>query len=520
MAAPPPYGGAADSYYSSGQQQPYYPPQQAYQPAPTASQSAALQAQQAYAPPRVPYASHPNTHHDPYNAEMHPIHTIPTVSESTSQLPSPPSGPQFYLPEQYRAPGQNSTLPQRPPQQQQQQASQAQRQQQGYQQANYNYDGPGYDNNPNNEKQSFEQAFAIAPEHEGGKGGPKWNDLWAAILFLAVFAGYTALSGWVLKGYDLTTSSSSNSDTNGLGRLVIVLFAYVLAVAFVISLAYLALVRYATKQIIWITGILQILVGLGTGAFYIWAGAYGAGIVFLIFAVFYIICFISWIPRIPFSVLLLQTIIDVSKRYGHVFTVSLIGGIVATAFGAWWSITIVAIYARYTPGNASCAVDGGCSTARVVGLIAFVTFAGYWITEVLKNLIHVTIAGVYGSWYFCAGKPAGFPSGSTRGSFRRAATYSFGSISFGSLIVAIVQLLRQACNIAKQNEQAQGNLLGTIFFWVLGCFIGLLDWLIQFFNEYAFCYIALYGKAYVPAAKVSFHPFSLVGRWYEVREQC
>lgn len=56
-------------------------------------------------------------------------------------------------------------------------------------------------------------------------------------------------------------------------------------------------------------------------------GYYSAGIVYLVFAVFYIICFISWIKRIPFSVLMLQTVIDVSKNYGHVFIVSLIGGI-------------------------------------------------------------------------------------------------------------------------------------------------------------------------------------------------
>lgn len=260
--------------------------------------------------------------------------------------------------------------------------------------------------------------------------------------------------------------------------------------------------RAFTKQIIWITGILQIAFGVGTAVFYLWAKEYAAGIVFLVFSVFYIICFISWIPRIPFSVLILQTVIDVSKNYGHVFVVSLIGGIIATAFGAWFSVTLVSIYAKWVPGNASCDVSGGCSWAKVIGLIAFVTFAGYWITEVLKNIIHVTISGVYGSWYFCSQKPSGFPKGATRGAFKRSVTYSFGSISFGSLLVAIIQLMRQACSIAKQNEQAQGNTLGTILFCVLGCFISLLDWLVQFFNEYAFSYIALYGKAYVPAAKV------------------
>jgi hypothetical protein len=93
------------------------------------------------------------------------------------------------------------------------------------------------------------------------------------------------------------------------------------------------------------------------------------------------------------------------------------------------------------------------------------------------------------------------PKGSTRGAFRRATTYSFGSISLGSLIIAFIQMMRQACSVAQRQEAAQGNLIGSIAMWVLGCIISLLDWLVTLFNRYAFCHIALYGKAYIPAAK-------------------
>jgi hypothetical protein len=203
---------------------------------------------------------------------------------------------------------------------------------------------------------------------------------------------------------------------------------------------------------------------------------------------------------------MLQTVIDVSKNYGHVFIVSLVGGIAATAFGAWFSVTLVSIYAKYQPGSPACNVNGGgCSKAKVIGLIVSATFATYWITEVIKNVIHCTISGVYGSWYFFSQKQSGFPKGATRGAFKRSMTYSFGSISFGSLLVAIIQFLRQACSVAQQNEAAQGNLMGQILFCVIGCFIGILDWAIQFINEYAFSYIALYGKAYIPAAKSTWH---------------
>ena len=265
---------------------------------------------------------------------------------------------------------------------------------------------------------------------------------------------------------------------------------------------YFLLARAFTKQFIWISGILQIVFGIGTAILYFVRHYYSAAIVFTIFAVFYIICFISWIPRIPFSVLMLQTTMDVARNHGHVFVVSALGGLAATAFGAWYSVTLVAVYVKYEPGSPSCSSGaGGCSTGKVIGLLVFLTFAAYWITEWMRNTIHTTIAGVYGSWYFCSQKPGGFPKGATRGAFRRTMTYSFGSISFGSLIVSIIQMLRQACSIAQQTEAQTGNTLASICFCLLGCFIGILDWAITFINRYAFSHIALYGKAYIPAAK-------------------
>jgi hypothetical protein len=80
-------------------------------------------------------------------------------------------------------------------------------------------------------------------------------------------------------------------------------------------------------------------------------------------------------------------------------------------------------------------------------------------------------------------------------------TYSFGSISLGSLIVAIIQFLRQLCSAAQQSSSADGNMVGSILFCVLGCLIGILNWAVEFLNRYAFSYIALYGKSYVQAAK-------------------
>ncbi|KAF2019440.1 DUF580-domain-containing protein [Aaosphaeria arxii CBS 175.79] len=347
------------------------------------------------------------------------------------------------------------------------------------------------------EKQNFDQAFKIQK--------PKFNDWWAGLLFIAVFLGFAAVSGIAIQGYVHTFSFNGGGIYNsrndfGLSTNTIVLFAFVLAVAIVFSYAYMWAARAFTKQFIWITGILNIIFGFATAIYMLSRKYWSGGIVFLLFSIFYVICFISWIPRIPFSVLMLQTSIDVAKKYGHVYVVSLIGGLLAAAFGAWYSVTLVAVYVKYEPGNNPACSEGagGCSKGKVIGLIVFITFAMYWISEWLKNTIHTTISGVYGSWYFCSNN---FPKGATRGALKRSLTYSFGSISLGSLIVAIINFLRQICSVARQTSSQEGNIIGTIVFCCLECLISLLSWAVQFLNRYAFSHIALYGKSYIQAAK-------------------
>lgn len=311
------------------------------------------------------------------------------------------------------------------------------------------------------------------------------------------------MSGLSLQGY------SANKAFNGggiyhapndfsLNTNTVVLFAFVLAVAFTTSWLYFTMARAFTKQFIWITGILHIIFGIGTAIYYFTKHYYSAAIIFAVFSVFSIICFISWIPRIPFSVVMLQQTMDIAKGFGHVFLASALGGIAALAFGAWFSVTLVAVYVKYEPSSGGSTNRGGrntgvgrnnpacssstsssCSSAKVIGLLVFITFAGYWITEWIKNTLHSTIAGVYGSWFFCSGKPGGMPKGATRGAFRRAMTYSFGSISFGSLVVALINMLRQAVSIAQQQEAQSGNMVASIAFCLLGCLIGILEWAVR-----------------------------------------
>lgn len=203
---------------------------------------------------------------------------------------------------------------------------------------------------------------------------------------------------------------------------------------------------------------------------------------------------------------MLQTLIDVTRANPSVLVISAVGTVVGACFGTWFSFTIVSIYVKYDPDNRNpgCMTTGGsCSNGKLIGLILFAIFCGYYLTEVIKNVIHVTISGVYGSWYYCSKSDQGMPKHAAMSSFRRAVTYSLGSISLGSLIVSIINFIRQILSVLQQDARQSGDTLATVLLCFVQCCFGVLDWLVTYFNHYAYSYIALYGKAYVPSAKAT-----------------
>ena len=82
-----------------------------------------------------------------------------------------------------------------------------------------------------------------------------------------------------------------------------------------------------------------------------------------------------------------------------------------------------------------------------------------------------------------------------------ATTTSFGSICFGSLIVALIQALRQLANQARQNGDA--GALACVAECILGCIQGI----VEYFNKWAYIYVGLYGYSYIEAGKNVFTLF-------------
>lgn len=393
------------------------------------------------------------------------------------------------------------------PQAQQGWGDQGQHQQNNPFEGPHDYENQGYNDGYTEKPQggeTFDQAFKVDK--------PKWNDWPFTLFFIAVCAGFVAVAGITLRAmaqtklfqgdgiYDSGNNFTMNNNTS-------ILFGFVVVLGVVGLFAIILYARFFPKIFITTGLIMNIIMGLATSIYYFTRRYWSAAVVFLVFTLITAWCYWLARRRIPFSATVLTIAIDVMKRYPSTFITALLGLIITGAFGAFFSLVVVATYMRFEPNanNPACDLNGGgCSQAKLIGVLVFVFFAGYYITEVIRNIMHVTISGIFGTWYYLDRSDQGAPKHPGLGAFKRAMTYCFGLICFGSLIVLIIQLIRQGIQILKNNAFADGNYCEGCGMLILDFIIGFIDWAVRYFNHYAYCYIALYGKSYIRSAKDTF----------------
>lgn len=121
----------------------------------------------------------------------------------------------------------------------------------------------------------------------------------------------------------------------------------------------------------------------------------------------------------------------------------------------------------------------GQALASQSGIVVFFLLVSfYWFHQVLVNIVHVTSAGTIATWWYVPIEAAGWWSTAIQDSLVRSVTYSFGSICFGSLLVAVVQALRTLAHMARDNED------GKILACILECILALLQDVIEYLNKW------------------------------------
>lgn len=253
----------------------------------------------------------------------------------------------------------------------------------------------------------------------------------------------------------------------------------------------------------------------GLSALILMAAAPFAGIMYAVFTVCLVWYARSVQSRIPYAASNLKCGITVLKSnlgLGLVALGSMVG-LLCYCFG--WVSAFVGTMQLDVMKDSTTANDEFSSeynsqdqsdVSPVGGVVAFFfVLSFYWTHQVLKNVVRVTVSGVVGTWWFSPAEAGSFCSTAVAGSFVRSATYSLGSICFGSLIVAILHMLRDSLRRA-QNDRNAG-----ILRCIAMCILAYIERLVEYFNKWAYVYVGLYGYGYVDAGKKVINLFKTRG---------
>lgn len=318
-----------------------------------------------------------------------------------------------------------------------------------------------------------------------------WRDLWAAILFYVHLAGVVVILG--LNFSNLSKLETVKTDTTKVLQSVGIIGTSVL-VGIVLLTIFLSLVNKFPKSMIKGTFISSIvLLGLmGVGMFFVPGGGF-MGIIYLILALLNLLIYFSWRKRIPFSASLLKCVVDVMKIYPNTWNLSVFAIISQIAASAFYVVTLMAIGLKYSDSIGG----SGSKNIQIEGVdiaaMLYIVFSMYWTMQVIQNVVHTSVCGVFATFYFLHGTGAAIMK-PVWNSFSRSITYSFGSIAFGSLIVAVIQFIRFLIN-STRNER--DNLAAAC----ADCLLGMIEGLVRYFNYYAYVHVAIYGKPFIEAGK-------------------
>ncbi|CAF0792388.1 unnamed protein product [Didymodactylos carnosus] len=227
--------------------------------------------------------------------------------------------------------------------------------------------------------------------------------------------------------------------------------------------------------------------------------AWGFGIFMLLF-IFLTIWYIYYVRnRIPFAEAHIKTGCAALARHPSVYFVALGMLIVQCLWVFFWSMLALGFehaindYPRNSTLYDNVSKEGSKSGGGIFVFVLLVSL--YWGSITFKTVVHFVSACVVGDWWFTNSDHI------VRSSVNRAFTTNFGSLAFGSLIVAVIKSLRTIAQNAQNNAQRQGNIVVTLITCCAACILQILERVIGFLNEWAFIFCALTGASFIQASK-------------------
>ena len=132
----------------------------------------------------------------------------------------------------------------------------------------------------------------------------------------------------------------------------------------------------------------------------------------------------------------------------------------------------------------------------------FLLLGFLWTWQFLNGVLMTTIAGAVATWYFTRDKRK---MGATPvfSSFLRVCIYHLGSIAFGSLIIALVQLVRYILTYIQKKLGKKNKTLQIILCCCI-CLVWCFEKILKYITRRAYIEIAIHGRSFCASARAAF----------------
>lgn len=283
------------------------------------------------------------------------------------------------------------------------------------------------------------------------------------------------------ENYDIT-------GTNDMGDMMLLLGISAL-IALVISSGVLSFMIRHAESMIKFALLFNIAAStvFAIGSLFLSPFAAMIGIVFCGLTIYY--AYVVW-GRIPFAACNLISATTAVRANSGLAFFAYNSLFIMVGWSMWWLVAMSSVV--YITGGC----DGqGCEKDPNGWIVFALTLSFYWTIQVIKNVVHVTVAGTVGTWWFAPTDATSCCSHGVRDSFLRSVTTSFGSICMGSLLVAIIETAK---NMVRHLRESEG---GGIFLCIAECLLACLQDVLEYFNTWAFVFVGLYGYPYLESGK-------------------
>ncbi|GAQ83028.1 hypothetical protein KFL_001330110 [Klebsormidium nitens] len=246
-----------------------------------------------------------------------------------------------------------------------------------------------------------------------------------------------------------------------------------------------------------------------------------------IFTVLFIIFTIIMIKRIRIAIGVVQV---ACKAIGHIPSLvffPIFPVIAVAALGVYWVAVTIYLFSagtieptqgcdiagccQYSVFNSTfqCGVENCCGydiqyNTSMKWVLLYHLFGLLWTSHFVVGVSLCIIAGGVSSYYWSRGDISSVPLVPLFGSVYRTFRYHLGSVAFGSLLVATVELVRFIAAYLQRKLKEAGQ--GSWTKWLcccVQCWLGCLEWIVNFINRNAYIMIAIKGKGFCSSAQTA-----------------